>query len=129
MKFDVLRSIGHNIADSFASGLGLMIGVYAMDVFGEAKASEQGYIEVDFLDGSTEGGPVSPSLANAAKLYSKALPDLCHKQGAAADGFRVLSARFFTAGGQPRYCVTIEDQAGRRVSDDYAGVPGVRIRS
>lgn len=127
MKFDVLRSIGHNIADSFASGLGLMIGVYAMDVFGEAKASTEGFIEVDFLDGSTSGGPVSPSLANAARLYSKALPDLCHKQGATADAFRVLSARFFTQDHQPRYSVTIEDLVGRRVIDDYMGVPGKRI--
>jgi hypothetical protein len=129
MKFDVLRSIGHNIADSFASGLGLMIGVYAMNVFGEAKAGADGFIEVNFLDGTSSGAPVSPSLANAIRLYAKALPDLCHKQGATADAFRTLSARFFTLDGRPHYSVTIEDQAGRRVTDAYAGVPGVRIRS
>lgn len=33
MKFGVLRSIGHNIADSLASGIGLMIGVYTTNVF------------------------------------------------------------------------------------------------
>ena len=37
MKHDELRSIGHNIADSLASGCGLMIGVYDMDIFGEAE--------------------------------------------------------------------------------------------
>ena len=37
MKFDELRSIGHNIADSLASGIGLLIGYYQMDIFGEAR--------------------------------------------------------------------------------------------
>jgi hypothetical protein len=32
MKHDDLRSIGHNIAHSLASGIGLMIGVYNMDI-------------------------------------------------------------------------------------------------
>jgi hypothetical protein len=47
MKFGTLKSIGHNIAESLASGIGMMIGVYEMDVFGEAAAAPQGYIEVD----------------------------------------------------------------------------------
>jgi hypothetical protein len=43
MKFGELKSIGHNIADSLASGIGLMIGVYEMDIFGEAANSHEGY--------------------------------------------------------------------------------------
>lgn len=42
MKFDTLRSIGHNIADSLGSGIGLLIGVYEMDVFGEAAGAPDG---------------------------------------------------------------------------------------
>lgn len=42
MKFDTLRSIGHNIADSLGSGIGLLIGVYEMDVFGERQAPLKG---------------------------------------------------------------------------------------
>jgi hypothetical protein len=53
MKFGTLKSIGHNVADSLASGVGLMIGVYEMDVFGEVTSTPEGFIEVDFLTGDT----------------------------------------------------------------------------
>jgi hypothetical protein len=49
MKFGELTSIGHNIAHSLASGIGLMIGMYEMDVFGEAANSPEGYFLVDFI--------------------------------------------------------------------------------
>jgi len=39
------------VADSFASGIGIPIGVYATDVFGEAEESPDGFITVDFLNG------------------------------------------------------------------------------
>lgn len=42
MKFDELKSIGHNIADALGSGIGLMISVYEMDVNGEASATPEG---------------------------------------------------------------------------------------
>lgn len=74
MKFGTLKSIGHNIADSLASGIGMMIGVYQMDVFGEAASGPEGYIEVDFLTGQASGAPLSPELARALGLYAKALP-------------------------------------------------------
>ena len=72
MKFDQLRSIGHNIADSLASGAGLMVGFYEMDVFGEAARSSEGFIEVDFLAGISSGGSASPYLARAVELYRDA---------------------------------------------------------
>ena len=103
MKFRELRSIGHNIADSLADGNGLLIGVYGMDVFGEAKQSTDGFIEVDFLTGSSSGGKPSPSLARAFELYSKALPSFCEKHGASSAAFRQLSARFFGDG--HHYCL------------------------
>ncbi len=53
MKHAVLTSVAHNIADSLASGIGLMIGVYEMDIFGEAAHSSEGFIEVDFLTGAS----------------------------------------------------------------------------
>lgn len=52
MKFDELTSIGHNIADSLASGIGLLVGVYEMDVFGEARRSPEPCIVVDFVSGT-----------------------------------------------------------------------------
>lgn len=94
MKFGTLKSIGHNIADSFASGIGLMIGVFEMDVFGEAAAAPQGFIEVDFLTGEAISGKASAELKRALKLYRDALPDLCKRHGAEETDFRHLSARF-----------------------------------
>jgi hypothetical protein len=47
MKFDELRSIAHNIADSLASGNGFLIGVYDMHLFGEASQSPEGFMTVD----------------------------------------------------------------------------------
>jgi hypothetical protein len=76
MKHAILKSIAHNIADSLASGIGLMIGVYQMDVFGEAAESPEGFIEVDFLKGVTSGAAPSLSLARAVHRYAEVLPNL-----------------------------------------------------
>ena len=127
MKFGTLKSIGHNIADSLASGIGLMVGVYEMDIFAEALAAPEGFIEVDFLTGETSGGNPSAELRQALKLYAAALPDLCKRQGADVSDFKHLSARY--SGRRPmfeRYAVTVEDSQGRRSTDDYLGIPGKR---
>jgi len=75
-KFGILRSIGHNVADSVGSGVGLLVGVYSMDIYGEAAASPEGYIEINFLTGKTSGSKVSESLGDAIKLYKEGLPRL-----------------------------------------------------
>ncbi|MGE3149922.1 MAG: hypothetical protein AB7K04_12735 [Pseudorhodoplanes sp.] len=126
MKFGELKSIGHNIADSLASGIGLMIGVYQMDVFGEAAASPEGYIEVDFLTGAASGGKPSSALARAFCLHAQALPDLCKRHGVEASDFRQLTARFSMTWLVRRFVVTVEDQEGRVSTDHYEGVPGKR---
>lgn len=51
MKHAELRSIVHNVADSLGSGIGLMIGHYEMDVYGDAERSRERAITVDFLHG------------------------------------------------------------------------------
>jgi len=94
MKHAVLASVAHNIADSLASGIGLMIGVYEMDVFGEAHSSSEQFIEVDFLRGTTSGAKVSPGLARAIRLYSGELAGLCERQGVAVADFARLTARY-----------------------------------
>jgi hypothetical protein len=128
MKHDDLRSIAHNIADSLASGIGLLIGFYEMDVFGEAARNPRGEITVDFLRGMAVDGRVTQPLGKALALYRDALPGLCERHGVSADTFRVLTARYFTAGiyGR-RFVVTVEDQFGRRSIDEYEGNPGRRI--
>ena len=130
MKFGVLKSIGHNVADSLASGIGLMIGVYEMDIFNEAGQSAEGHITVDFLSGKAVAGTPSKSLSRAIELYREALPELCEKHGAKAADFKTLTARFGSDLVQRRhFIVTVEDQKGRLSVDTYFGSPGRRPRT
>jgi hypothetical protein len=126
MKHGELRAIAHNIADSLASGICLMIGVYDLHVFDEAAATPEGFIVVDFLRGTTSA-EVSERLADAVRRYKDALPGLCERHGVPTSAFRELVARY-----EPRhhldvrFVVSIEDQAGRRSTDEYVGIPGAR---
>ena len=129
MKFGILKSIGHNIADSLACGNSFLIGYLAVDLFGEAAAAPEGFIEVDFLSGAVSGGKPSDELALAASRYAKeALPDLCKRQGTDVSAFRQLSARFSRDHTAMRFTVTVVDQSGRRSTDGYMGLPGRRPR-
>jgi hypothetical protein len=129
MKIGILQSIGHNLADSVASGIGLMVGVYEMDIFGEAAATPEGYIEVDFLSGRTSGGVPSPSLANALKLYAEdGLPKLCESHGAAVADFQKLTVRFWPGLIRGRFEVRVEDHHGRSSTAEYEGSPGQRVK-
>ncbi len=122
MKHDELRSIGHNLADSLASGVGFLIGLYTTDVFGEASKSPAGFLIVDFLNGTIQGH-ASASLAKAVSLYRDALPSLCEKHGASLSYFRELTARYSVDALGERVLVTVEDQNGRRSTDAYVGAP------
>lgn len=125
MKHDQLRSIGHNLADSLASGLCLIIGYYPTDIYGEAARSEAGALTVDFLAGQVIGRKESGSLEEAVALFQKALPDFCSRNGASLDDFRELSARFFARPWQG-FNVTVEDSSGVRSVTQYLGSPGAR---
>ena len=126
MKHAVLTSIAHNLADSLASGIGLMIGVYRMDVFGEAARSPEGYIEIDFLTGAISGARPSRSLARAVRLYRDALPDLCVRHGARLSDFRRLVVLYRGEGLTAQFNVEVTDRRGRTSQDFYVGVPGAR---
>lgn len=130
MRHADLKAVGHNIADSLASGLGFMIGMYHSDVFAEASAAAPGYIDVDFLRGSTSGAPASPSLRIAVALYSQqALPALCARHAVDRSQVAVLRARFDI---HPpygcRFIVTVEDSRGKRSAGHYVGRPGRMMR-
>jgi hypothetical protein len=129
MKTGELRSLGHNIADSLASGIGLMIGVYDVDVFAEAAAGPEGFIIVNFLDGTTFGSPVSVTLQRAIHLYREALPALCDKHRIVFSGIKTLNARFGTDQVYGRhFAVTVESAEGKKATDQYVGTPGRRLR-
>jgi hypothetical protein len=117
MRFNELRSIAHNLATSLASGCSLLVGKYELNVFGEAAGSPEGFIEVDFLSGSTTGGATSQELGMAIGRFRQVLPELCKKHGLAEAAFRRLRARY--PGRIGDFDVTVEDIEGRVVIDTY----------
>jgi hypothetical protein len=128
MKIGKLTSFGHNVADSLASGICFMVGIYSTDIFQEAAASTEGYIAVDFIAGSTSGSPVSPDLSHAIQRFSESLPELAKQHGLDPLKIKVVSARFGTdAVLGHHYRVTVESTDGRRSVDQYVGVPGKRF--
>jgi len=128
MKHDELRSIAHNIADSLASGCGLMIGVYMIDVWEEVARSASGFIEVDFLNGTTIGGQVSATLSNVLRLYAEALPALCARHGTSSRAFEELSVCYYLEYGRFRFDVHMKDKSGRSSVTKYGGLPGPRLK-
>jgi hypothetical protein len=117
MKIGILRAIAHNVADSLGSGCGLLIGVYEMNVYGEAKKSPGQVIAIDFLAAEAIEGRASPMLASAIKKYRKALPMLCTKHGASIEDFKTR-----------RLVVTVRDRVGRCYVDEYVGIPARHIK-
>jgi hypothetical protein len=128
MKFKVLQSIAHNVADSLGSGDCMLIGVYDIDIYTDASRSRKGFIEVDFLTGKSSGAWPSWRLRRAIRSYKEGLRALCAKHGTTPDAFRALTARYSRDQIGKRMLVTIEDKQGRRSIKEYVGIPGRRIR-
>lgn len=128
MKIGALRGIAHNVADSLGSGIGLLIGVYDMNVFGEARKSPRGVISIDFLSGKATRGNVSPSLKAAIAKYRNSLPALCAKHGASVEDFKTLSARYSMDTLNRRIVVTVRDRDGRCYADEYVGTPARHVK-
>lgn len=122
MKHAVLTSIAHNIADSFASGAGFMIGVYEIDIWAAVAETPSRQMDIDFLTGECSPA-VSVHLARAIQLYAGALPDLCRRQDVDITDFAGLTARFVGAPPLHRVEITVTDGLGRTSNDAYFGVP------
>ena len=123
-----LRLIGHSIADSLAVGGGVLMCGKAMNIFEQAARSAEGFIEVDFLRGTTSSRRISPSLDHAVVLHSRALPRLCDRHGRSVDEFRLLRVRFSADALSKRFVVMVADNEGHRWVDEYAGSLGANIR-
>ena len=128
MKIGTLRAIAQNVADSLGSGIGVLIGVYEMDVFGEATTGPGGVIGIDFLAAKVTRGKVSPALAAAIAKYRKVLPILCAKHGASIEDFKMLAASYSTDTISRRIIVKIRDRIGRRYVDEYIGTPARPVK-
>jgi len=130
MKFGELKSIGHNMGASLASGVGLPIGLYCTNVFQEARSSSEGFLVVDFLKGKvTEGAKPSAGLAKAVRQYGKFLRELCERHGVDAAEFSILTCRFGSDRVYGEYFeVTVANQSGRISNDEFWASSGERIR-
>jgi hypothetical protein len=106
----------------------MLIGIYEMDVFGEASRSPERAITVDFLSGVIVEGKGSPTLVKAASLYRVALRDLCSKAGGSIEDLKEAKARYWLTPLDGRFAVTIEDAAGHRSTTEYGGIPGQRVK-
>ena len=129
MKHGELRSVAHNLADSFASGIGIPIGYYVTDVFGEAEKNPQGVIAVDFLNGTFAAGSGSAQLEEAVRLYRGVLENICTKHGASVSSFRMLTAHYFAGRTGTRVVVAIEDTDGHRSVDEFVSAPLRHIKT
>lgn len=99
-----------------------------MDIYGEASASAEGYITVDFLTGEISGGPASENLSRAIEQYREALPGFCEKHGASLAAFHELTVRFSGGPLGRRFQVAVKDEFGRRSTTEYGGAPGQRVK-
>jgi hypothetical protein len=128
MKIGTLRAIAHNIADSLGSGCGLLVGVYEMNVFGEASRSPGGVIDIDFLAGKATRGTASRALKAAIVKYRDVLPAFCAKHGASMEDIKTLSARYAMDAPNGRIVVTVQDRTGRCCVDEYRGTPARHVK-
>jgi hypothetical protein len=129
MKLGKLKSVGHNLADSFASGMGFFIGVYQTDIFAEAAGEPEGFVVVDFLAGTTTAKSVSAGLRGAITKYMEALPHLCLKHGIDWADLKRLEVRYGTDSVHgPHFTVAVESTDGKQSVDQYVGTPGRRIQ-
>ena len=123
-----MTAVGHNIAASLGSGVGLLVGAYDFDICGEAAWSTEGHIEVDFLTGRSSGGRPSRDLLNAIRLYHRALPGLCESHGIDPSAFKSLTASYATDrvhGGWFR--LRVLDQEDRSFTGVYRATDGRRL--
>jgi hypothetical protein len=128
VKFKELEAIGHNIADSLASGVGLPIGVYFTDVFGEASRLKDGFIVIDFLSGKSASGNVSAELAGAVAMYRNALAALREKHDTSISSFSQISVRCSMINSRRSMLVTVGDHLGHSSTKEYEGFSGRRTK-
>jgi hypothetical protein len=127
MKHKQLHSIAHNFADSLASGMGFLLGVFTTDIFADAAINDDGAITIDFLNGTIQGNTMDDKLPRAIPLYQQAFPEFCAKHGATNTDFRQFKVRYTYLAPKTGYDVTIEDSRGRISTEKYQGLPGKRI--
>lgn len=128
MKHTVLNSIAHNFVDSYGCGIGLLIGYFEMDVYGEAGRSSVGFVEIDFLTGKISGAEISDDLVRATELYREELPGFCEKHGASLTDFETFIAKFWNEANGKHCKVFVQDSSGKLTETEYCGNPPRRLK-
>ncbi|RFB04026.1 hypothetical protein [Parvularcula marina] len=128
MKFAELKTIGHNLGHSLSSGVCLLVGYSNVDIYQEANKTADGYIEVDFLTGQTNGATISRQLARTIESYRDIVPQFCKTHGYPFENIAKLSVTYYPVAGQywGRFRVVVEDTSGRGAIDEYSGFAGKR---
>jgi hypothetical protein len=106
----------------------MLVGIYEMDVFGDAARSPNGSLTVDFLAGRVVEGVASAEVLEAVPRYRGALRELCSTAGGSVSELHEATVRYWSDAIERRFAVTILDSGGRRSTTEYAGVPGQRLK-
>lgn len=127
MKFAEYNALAHNFAASFASGVGLLVGV-CNEVYDEARDQPDSFIDIDFLTGVCSPCG-SAQLLKSVQLYCEALPDFCAKHGAQVSDLSGFKVRFHSVS-EPvcGFTVHLALRDGRAAITDYEGWQGKRAR-
>jgi hypothetical protein len=126
MKHTQLQAIVHNVADSLGSGISLMLGYYALDVYADARNSPTGIIRADLLRGVVTEGDADEAFLGALKLIPAALAEQCEKAGGSWNEYRRAEVLFHGRRPEPGFTIVVEDQKGKRTETDYVGWPARR---
>lgn len=127
MKFDTMRSIAHNLATSLASGCSALFGIYHDVVFQKAARTPTGRLTIDVLNATVSAGSATELFPNATQTFNTALARLCQHHAIPPTAFLRLEACFMTQPQGRRFTVTMQDQTGRFVTDEYDAL-GARFR-
>ncbi len=135
MKHENLRSVAHNLVDSFASGHSAIFGCYGLSIFEDLSLWESSKIEIDFVNARIIGGTSSHWLQDCVANFETTLPIFFRKHDLEVSSFKVLSAKFWLNTAHQSFViqnrrveVRIEDLDGRSSIDLYAGLPLSRLK-
>jgi hypothetical protein len=128
MRHNQLLAVAHNYADSLACGLGLAIGYYPSDVFGEAAGNPDFALEVDFLSGKPVCGVCTADFAKALEAYKSGFGAFCERNRVQRSDFRQFRARYVASPVRRSFTILVEDRRGKTSTREFAGIPGQRVK-
>ncbi len=127
MKHGKLRSIAHNLADSLAGYVGLITGVYDLDLYKDAARSPDGELVIDLLNNKIISGKPSPNHIEAVSRLRPEFNRLCETEKVSRSSFCNAIARFHANKVRYGFTIIVEDDNGKITETDYTGIPARRV--